>query len=189
MFISWVIAMSDESEEKDIKFDGRFQPGNQLWRLVDKTKVGQPRRFASPSQMWDMACAYFEWCNQNPMFEEKAFHSQGTITKTKLFKPQAFTLQGMWSHMTIGKSTWYDYKNKSEYSEVIEQIEQVIYQQKFSGAAVDLFNPNIIARDLGLADKKEVENSGSVGLHEMSDEDLNKLVEENERKLQLSRKD
>jgi hypothetical protein len=32
----------------------------------------------------------------------------------------------------------------------------VILDQKFTGAAADLLNPNIIARDLGLTDKKEV---------------------------------
>lgn len=45
---------------------------------------------------------------------------------------------------------------------VITQAEAVIYEQKFTGAAADLLNPNIIARDLGLADKKEL--SGGLAL-------------------------
>jgi hypothetical protein len=35
----------------------------------------------------------------------------------------------------------------------------VIYEQKFTGAAADLLNPNIIARDLGLADKQDHQSS------------------------------
>ena len=40
-----------------------------------------------------------------------------------------------------------------EFSSVITRIRETIYQQKFEGAAVGAFNANIIARDLGLADK------------------------------------
>lgn len=33
---------------------------------------------------------------------------------------------------------------------VISQVEAIIYQQKFTGAAADLLNTNIISRDLGI---------------------------------------
>jgi hypothetical protein len=52
-----------------------------------------------------------------------------------------------------------DYKKNPDYkgfSQVITKIEKVIYNQKFTGAAAGFLNPNIIARDLGLAEKKEV---------------------------------
>jgi len=35
----------------------------------------------------------------------------------------------------------------------------VIYRQKFEGASADMLNPNIIARDLGLADKKDLSST------------------------------
>jgi hypothetical protein len=34
-------------------------------------------------------------------------------------------------------------------------VEEIIRTQKFEGASADLLNPNIIARDLGLADKQD----------------------------------
>lgn len=37
-----------------------------------------------------------------------------------------------------------------------------MYAQKFEGASVGAFNANIIARDLGLIDKKEVEHAGNI---------------------------
>ena len=40
--------------------------------------------------------------------------------------------------------------------EVITRIRETAYNQKFTGAAADLLNANIIARDLGLSDKKEM---------------------------------
>jgi hypothetical protein len=40
-----------------------------------------------------------------------------------------------------------------DFSKVITRIRETIYEQKFTGAASGFLNPNIIARDLGLADK------------------------------------
>ncbi len=40
-------------------------------------------------------------------------------------------------------------------SEIVAKAEEVIYSQKFAGAAADLLNANIISRDLGLADKTD----------------------------------
>ena len=45
--------------------------------------------------------------------------------------------------------------NREDLSEVIACVEQVIFQNKFEGAVAGFFNANIIARDLGLADKQE----------------------------------
>lgn len=41
-------------------------------------------------------------------------------------------------------------------------MEEIIRTQKFEGASADLLNPNIIARDLGLAEKQE--HSGKLEL-------------------------
>ena len=43
-----------------------------------------------------------------------------------------------------------------DFSTIISRIEEVIYNQKFQGAAADLLNANIISRELGLADKSEI---------------------------------
>lgn len=47
------------------------------------------------------------------------------------------------------------------------RVEQIIRQQKFEGAAAELLNPNIIARDLGLADKKVL--GGDLNVRTLSD--------------------
>ena len=51
-------------------------------------------------------------------------------------------------------------KQDRDFSQVISTIKEIIETQKFEGASAGLLNPNIIASDLGLADKKEL--SGSV---------------------------
>ena len=46
------------------------------------------------------------------------------------------------------------------YLEVTTRIRQIVYNQKFEGAASGFLNPNIIARDLGMVDKQELEVKG-----------------------------
>jgi hypothetical protein len=46
-----------------------------------------------------------------------------------------------------------------DFVEVITYIEGIIRDQKYAHATVGMFNANIIARDLGLKDKKEIEVS------------------------------
>ena len=75
---------------------------------------------------------------------------------------RAMTIQGLCLYLGIGVQTWRDYKNREGYegySAVIEKIEGVMYSQKFSGAAADLLNANIIARDLGLKDSSTNEHT------------------------------
>ena len=60
-------------------------------------------------------------------------------------------------------------------------MEQIIRTQKFEGAAAELLNPNIIARDLGLADRSEHSGPGggpirTLDLSKLSDEALAEMM-------------
>ena len=68
---------------------------------------------------------------------------------------RAMTIGGLCIFLDIGRRSWDEYRARQDFSPVCEQVEQTIREQKFSGAAADLLNANIIARDLGLADKQE----------------------------------
>lgn len=71
---------------------------------------------------------------------------------------RAMTLSGLCLFLDIHEDTWRLYRAKEDFIEVTTRAEKVIYDQKFSGAAADLLNANIIARDLGLKDRQEVED-------------------------------
>ena len=133
-----------------------------LWQIAARS-VGRPAVFESPQAMWDAALAYFKWAEDNPLMEAKAFSFQGSSWVESLPKMRAFTLDGFWLHSGMSKSSWYDYKEKDVFSEVITRIETSIREQKFTGAAADLLNPNIIARDLGLKDTTSNEHTGANG--------------------------
>lgn len=131
---------------------GRFAKGNQLWR--QNKMVPRPFKFNSPDEFLAAVHAYFEWSDENPIEEQKVF---GTGLKINVNHDRPLTMASACIHMGMAKSTWALYRDKPEFTEVIHMVESVMTEQKFAGAAVGIFNANIIARDLGLADRKEID--------------------------------
>lgn len=135
--------------------------GNRFWEL--RSKHGVDKLFSSPEVMWEAACEYFEWCENNPLKETKGFAFQGLVTKEEFPKMRAMTLSGLCLYLGCSDSYFRSFKSKADEKDkdfvtVIEKIERTIYEQKFTGAAADLLNANIIARDLGLRDTQQVGN-------------------------------
>jgi hypothetical protein len=134
--------------------------GNQFWKA--RSSHGRKPIFSSPDELWDACAEYFQWVEENPLMEDKLFCFQGNVTRDTVYKMRAMTIDGLCLFLDIGTSTWDDYRNREDFS-VTTRAERVIYNQKFQGAAADLLNANIIARDLGLRDKQEHEHSGKDG--------------------------
>jgi hypothetical protein len=137
--------------------------GNQFWKL--RAKHGRDKLFATPELLWEAACEYFEWCEQNPLMETKAFAYQGEITTAELPKMRAMTLSQLCFYLGCNEAYFRTFKsqlpeNEKDFNTVIKEIETIIYNQKFQGAAADLLNANIIARDLGLADRSDLTSGG-----------------------------
>ena len=130
-----------------------FQVGNRFWEA--RSSHGRNPIYADPEELWSSCVEYFEWVEANPLYEEKIFQYQGEIIRDTVAKMRAMTIEGMCLFLGISYQTWRDYVKRDDFVEVTTRAEKVIYTQKFTGAAADLLNPNIIARDLGLADKKE----------------------------------
>lgn len=132
-------------------------------KLWEKIKIGRPPSFSSPEEMWERAIEYFQDCiDDKSLCEVKAFAYQGEVTQEGVPRMRAMTQAGLCAYLNIGVSTWHTYKERDEFLEVTSKIEQIMYEQKFSGAASGLLNANIIARDLGLADKQEITHGGDV---------------------------
>lgn len=133
---------------------GRFLPGNRFWEA--RSSHGRNPIFASPDDLWDAACQYFEWVETNPLYEDRLVTFQGAATHEPVAKMRAMTIAGLCLFLDISRQGWLDYCARSDFVEVTARIDDVIRSQKFAGAAADLLNANIIARDLGLADKSEL---------------------------------
>jgi hypothetical protein len=135
--------------------------GNRFWEA--RSSHGRDPKFASSDDLWAACCEYFEWVDDNPLWEGKAFSYQGEIIKTDMPKMRAMTLSGLCIFLDIARSTWSEYSKKEDFSNITTRVEEIIFDQKFSGAAADLLNANIIARDLGLKDQVSNEHTGKDG--------------------------
>jgi len=155
---------------------GRFAVGNRIWELAPPSPGRRPT-FAGPEELWAAAVAYFEWVEANPLREAKAFSYEGKVTLEELPRMRAMTIGGLCLSMGISTETWRGWKteghelHRPDLADVIGRVEAVIWENKFTGAAADLLNANIIARDLGLSDKKEVTgaNGGPVEVKTLAD--------------------
>lgn len=135
--------------------------GNQFW--LARSSHGRKPIFKSSDELWSACLEYFQWVEEHPLTEEKAFCYQGEITTHNVAKMRAMTIAGLCYFLHISFETWTQYKVREDLSDVVREAEQVIYDQKFSGASADLLNANIIARDLGLKDKVSNEHTGQDG--------------------------
>lgn len=127
--------------------------GNQFWKL--RSKHGRDAIFETPESLWKAACEYFQYVDDNPEQVEVPHVKSGTV---KVKHRQPYTKQDF--ALFVGFSRWEDVVNQREregFSEIVTRIESIIYSNKFRGAAIGIYNSNIIARDLGLADKREIE--------------------------------
>ncbi len=150
------------NEGKDER--GLFEAGNQLWR--QRSKHGLSRIFETPADLEKVCIEYFEWADSNPLQEDKVF---GTGLRAKVAHPRALTQRGLCVYAGISQRTWRDYRQREEYAEICEMVEDIIFEQKFAGAAAGFFNATIIARDLGLADQQ---NSNLTVVINQEDDDL-----------------
>ena len=132
---------------------GQFTTGNRFWEA--RSSHGRNPKFETADMLEDAIRQYFEWNEANPLYEAKLVSFQGASTIEAIPKLRAMTIAGMCMFIGITPVTWFEWKqSRSDFSNVITWAEETIYRQKFEGASADLLNPNIIARDLGLADKK-----------------------------------
>jgi len=133
---------------------GRFTTGNRWWEA--RSSHGANPKFAAAADLQDACAQYFEWNESNPLFKDQLVTFQGQATHEPVAQMRAMTIGALCMFIDIDITTWRDWqKTRPDLSPVIAWAESVIYRQKFEGASADLLNANIIARDLGLADKKD----------------------------------
>jgi len=155
---------------------GYFLPGNRFWEA--RSSHGANPKFADPADLWQACCEYFEWNESNPLYTAKPFAYEGNVTLANVPVMRAMTIKALCIFLDIRYSTWNEWKqSRPDLSEVMENAEEVIFSQKFEGASANLLNANIIARDLGLADKQELTGRDGKPI-EVKDVSTETLIEE-----------
>lgn len=138
--------------------------GNQYWKFRDKH--GPDFKYTEES-LWKEAVSYFEWISRqvwNRKDAIKSGESAGTLIDIPTSTPMS--IKGFCIYADITEQTFLNYQSNEDpwkgLFEVSMRIRQIIETQQFEGATVGAYNPNIIARTLGLSDKVQQEHSGEI---------------------------
>jgi hypothetical protein len=139
--------------------------GNNYWKFRGK----HGRGFVyTPEKLWEEAVEYFEWMNER-VWNKKDFIKSGDSAGKTVDLPTSkpFSLETFCLFADISFQTFLNYESNQDpykdFFEITSRIRAVIEAQQFEGATVGAYNGNIIARKLGLSDKKELEvgNNGN----------------------------
>lgn len=134
-----------------------------FWEAAPKR--GRRPLYDNPEDLWGDCVDYFEWVEANPLKEDKVYAFQGKVRHEPNAKMRAMSIGGLCIFLGIAHRTWIDWRQgRQEFSQVITRVETIISNQKFEGAAAELLNANIIARDLGLVEKQAVDHSGQINI-------------------------
>ena len=151
---------------------------DRIWNEVNpfgrKSQTGRGHlRFETPEQLWEEACEYFEWALNTPWIVSKAMKmkdgDRDVIELAREPKARYLSNVGLCLFLGIQRCTYGYYqtgrhdKDGKDYTSVCAVIDDIIHEQKLSGAAAGIFHPMIVARELGLADKQEIS-------HEVTDD-------------------
>lgn len=147
----------------------RFQEGNNYWQF--RNKHGRNHKY-TPELLWEEAVKYFEWMSEKVWNKKEAIKS-GELAGTLIDVPTStpMSIEGFCLFADIEPKTFrsYDSENNLDFLPITTRIRGIIESQQFEGATVGAFNPNIIARKLGLADKTENEHSIKLGKATLND--------------------
>jgi hypothetical protein len=119
--------------------------GNSYYLLASGWK--RPKRY-KPDALWVKVLEYVQWVGNNPLKEEKVFGSGMRMTVNKM---RAMTISGFCVFAHMSRNTWNEYEGQQAYQDIIGRAKDIFFCQKLEGAAAELLNPNIIARELQLA--------------------------------------
>ena len=136
--------------------------GNQFWKMLERP--GRDKDY-TPDELRAKAIEYFQSVDDNPYLYSDYVGKDGIEVERE--KPLPYTKGGLCEFLNIDPQTFRNYETKEGYEAyfgICSRISSIIYNQKFSYAAIGLFNPAIMARDLGLVDKQEQKHEGAIKL-------------------------
>jgi len=148
--------------------------GNNYWQFAGKK--GRDYKY-TPEELWEEALGYFEWISNSVWNKKEAIKSgdmAGKLVDIPTTTPMS--LKGFCLFADLNFQTFLNYEkdeNNKGFIDITTRIRSIIESNQFEGATVGAYNPNIIARVLGLVDKKEIEQKTT-----MSPEERDKKIEE-----------
>ena len=137
--------------------------GNNYWQF--RNKHGRDFKY-TPDILWVEAVKYFEWMS-NKVWNKKEAIKSGEMAGSLIDIPTQtpMSIESFCLFADIDEKTFFNYEKAEGYEDffqVTTRIRKVIESNQFEGATVGAYNPNIIARKLGLSDKQEISQNVTV---------------------------
>lgn len=131
--------------------------GNNYWQFRGK----HGRDFKYTPEEWDTeSVKYFEYMASKVWNKKEAIKS-GELAGQLIDIPTQtpMSIESFCLFMDIDRGTWDNYEsnegNYKDFFNITTRVRAVIESNQFEGATVGAYNPNIIARKLGLVDRQE----------------------------------
>lgn len=135
-----------------------------------KRKPGKPKKLRSPLHLLRLAYEYFDKMDRSPWMKAEAIKSgptAGMLVEVPTQRP--YLLAGLERHVwqECGLVKLEDYRNNSNggydaYSDVIHMIEQIMYDQKVTGAVSGFFNATLTASLCAIPSASKIEVNGGL---------------------------
>lgn len=125
--------------------------------------MGKHKYIESPEKLLEYFKQYKQFEEDNKLHKREYVGKEGTPVDTPLHYPITMEAFETWLFNNDIIQTLSDYisnKNKAydDYSAILTHIRREIYAHNFRGASVQLLNPSLIARQLGIKDQQETIN-------------------------------
>ena len=136
--------------------------GNNYWEF--RNKHGRDFKF-TPDSLWIEAISYFEWMSDKVWNKKEAIKS-GELAGKTMDVPTVtpMSINSFCIFADIDRTTLLNYEsNKDPYKDfftVTTRIKEIIESNQCEGATVGVYNPNIIARTLGLKESLDHTTNG-----------------------------
>jgi hypothetical protein len=122
--------------------------------------MGKNKYIKTPEILAEHFKSYVEWVDSNPVLKEDYVGKDAERVDRRLKRPLSWVGFEVWLYKEGIISDLSDYeenKNGSytEFLPIIRAIKKIIETDQFDGAVVGVYQQNIIARKLGLVEKRE----------------------------------
>lgn len=131
---------------------------------------GRPQEFESPQDFWNRSVEYINNVLNTPLYKSEQIKmpgkewqdDEGNIHKPErvlnLPVAQAMTWEDLAVHLKVTSRTLRNYQTDEKHKEffpIFSHVDDIMYAHNFKYSAAGLMNANLIARKLGLTDKKD----------------------------------
>lgn len=130
-----------------------------LKRLFEEARTGRPLVY-KPMQIIEEFCLYIADIRNNPIQLESRYSMQSqTRYLPRAPKISDFVVRWLGKDMSWWSrlSDEHNNKNANLYASIKEKIQTYCYEAKLNGALFGIYNHNIVARELGLVDKQQID--------------------------------